>query len=36
MIKDPELADEVTAIEQAGPDGSRRRILDAIRRRYAV
>jgi hydroxymethylpyrimidine pyrophosphatase-like HAD family hydrolase len=36
MIKDPELADEVTAIEQAGPDGSRGRILDAIRRRYAV
>jgi hypothetical protein len=36
MIKDPELADEVAAIEQAGPDGSRRSILDAIRRRYAV
>jgi len=36
MIKDPELADEVSAIEQATPDGSRRDVLDAIRRRYAV
>ena len=36
MIKDPELAEEVAAIEQAGPDASRRGVLDAIRRRYAV
>jgi hypothetical protein len=38
MIKDPELADEVQAIERAGqpPAESRRLALDAIRRRYAV
>jgi hypothetical protein len=38
MIKDPELADEVQAIERAGqpPAESRRLALDAVRRRYAV
>jgi len=36
-IKDGELADEVAAIERAGrPADARRRILDAVRRRYAV
>jgi hypothetical protein len=39
MIKDPELAREVTAIERSpdsDPGEARRRVLDAIRRRYAV
>jgi hydroxymethylpyrimidine pyrophosphatase-like HAD family hydrolase len=38
MIKDPELADEIQAIERAGqpPGESRRLALDAVRRRYAV
>jgi hypothetical protein len=34
MIKDADLADEVAAIERVG--ASRRDVLDAIRRRYAV
>jgi len=39
MIKDTELADEVGAIERntyLGPADSRRRVLDALRARYAV
>jgi hypothetical protein len=38
MIKDPELATEVGALEAAGDERatSRRRVLDAIRARYAV
>jgi hydroxymethylpyrimidine pyrophosphatase-like HAD family hydrolase len=38
MIKDPELASEIAALETAGdsPADSRRRVLDAIRLRYAV
>jgi hypothetical protein len=39
MIKDAELADEVAAIEREsalGPAESRRRVLDALRARYAV
>jgi hydroxymethylpyrimidine pyrophosphatase-like HAD family hydrolase/energy-coupling factor transporter ATP-binding protein EcfA2 len=39
MIKDPEIADEVSAIEgdrELSPSESRRRVLDAIRARYAV
>jgi hydroxymethylpyrimidine pyrophosphatase-like HAD family hydrolase len=39
MIKDPELADEIGAIERDShlpPAISRRRVLDAIRERYAV
>jgi hydroxymethylpyrimidine pyrophosphatase-like HAD family hydrolase len=38
MIKDPELADEIRALERDGapPTESRRIVLDAIRRRYAV
>jgi hypothetical protein len=39
MIKDPELADEVQAIERGPalvPSESRRRVLDAIRARYGV
>jgi hypothetical protein len=39
MIKDAELADEVGAIERESrlpPAESRRRVLDAIRARYAV
>jgi hypothetical protein len=36
MIKDPELADEVAALERADAAGSRRDVLEAIRRRYAV
>jgi hydroxymethylpyrimidine pyrophosphatase-like HAD family hydrolase len=38
MIKDPELADEIGAIERDGlpPSESRRRVLEAVRRKYAV
>jgi hydroxymethylpyrimidine pyrophosphatase-like HAD family hydrolase/GTPase SAR1 family protein len=38
MIKDPELATQVAALEAAGgaPSASRRRVLEAIRARYAV
>jgi 3-deoxy-D-manno-octulosonate 8-phosphate phosphatase KdsC-like HAD superfamily phosphatase len=38
MIKDPELATQVAALETAGdaPAESRRRVLEAIRTRYAV
>jgi hypothetical protein len=38
MIKDPELADEIGAVERAGlpAAGSRARILSALRQRYAV
>jgi hydroxymethylpyrimidine pyrophosphatase-like HAD family hydrolase len=38
MIKDPELAAQIAALETAGdkPAASRRRVLDAIRARYAV
>jgi hydroxymethylpyrimidine pyrophosphatase-like HAD family hydrolase len=38
MIKDPELADEIRALERSGasPAESRRSVLEAIRRRYAV
>jgi HAD superfamily hydrolase (TIGR01484 family) len=38
MIKDPEVAGEVAALETAGdaPAESRRRVLDALRARYAV
>jgi len=38
MIKDPQLADEVAAAEMAGiePSEARRRIMAAIRTRYAV
>ena len=38
MIKDPELADEIRAVEQDGlsPSESRTRVLDAVRRKYAV
>jgi hydroxymethylpyrimidine pyrophosphatase-like HAD family hydrolase/energy-coupling factor transporter ATP-binding protein EcfA2 len=38
VIKDPELADEIAAIEAAGgpPGESRRQVLDRIRQRYAV
>jgi hypothetical protein len=35
MIKDGELADEVAALENGAPD-ARRRVLEAVRRRYAV
>lgn len=35
MIKDEELADEVAALENGAPD-ARRRVLEAVRRRYAV
>jgi hydroxymethylpyrimidine pyrophosphatase-like HAD family hydrolase len=38
MIKDPELSDEIRAIERDGlsPAESRARVLEAVRRRYAV
>jgi len=38
VIKDPELADEIRAVEQRDlpPAESRPRVLDAVRRRYAV
>ena len=38
MIKDPELADEIAAIETAGlpPGESRRQVLERVRARYAV
>jgi hydroxymethylpyrimidine pyrophosphatase-like HAD family hydrolase len=38
MIKDPDLADEIRAVEQDGlsPSESLVRVLDAIRRKYAV
>jgi hydroxymethylpyrimidine pyrophosphatase-like HAD family hydrolase len=39
MIKDPDLADEVSALERnrdLPPGDSRRKVLDAIRARYAV
>jgi HAD superfamily hydrolase (TIGR01484 family) len=39
MIKDPELAREVAAVEQApglAPAEARARVLDAVRRRYAI
>jgi hypothetical protein len=38
MIKDPELATEIATLERAAaaPAESRRRVLDAIRARYAV
>jgi hydroxymethylpyrimidine pyrophosphatase-like HAD family hydrolase/energy-coupling factor transporter ATP-binding protein EcfA2 len=38
MIKDPELADEIAAIETAGalPSESRRRVLERVRARYSV
>jgi hypothetical protein len=38
MIKDPDLAEEVRAIEQDGlsPSESRSRVLEAIRRKYTV
>jgi hydroxymethylpyrimidine pyrophosphatase-like HAD family hydrolase len=38
MIKDPELADEVAAIERSGlsPGESRRQVLDRLRARYSV
>jgi hydroxymethylpyrimidine pyrophosphatase-like HAD family hydrolase/energy-coupling factor transporter ATP-binding protein EcfA2 len=38
MIKDPELADEIAAIERAAPSTgeSRRRVLERVRARYAV
>jgi len=38
MIKDPELGDEIREVErrQLPPAESRQRVLDAIRRRYAV
>ena len=38
MIKDPELAEEIVDIEREAlrPAESRRRALEAIRRRYAV
>jgi hypothetical protein len=38
MIKDPELAAEIAAVEQAGlrPADSRVRILELLRHRYAV
>jgi hypothetical protein len=39
MIKDPELAREVAAVEQApglAPVEARARVLDAVRRRYAI
>jgi hydroxymethylpyrimidine pyrophosphatase-like HAD family hydrolase len=38
MIKDPELATQIAALETAGdrPAESRRRVLEAIRARYAV
>jgi hypothetical protein len=38
MIKDPELATQVAALEAAGdaPGESRRRVVEAIRARYAV
>ena len=38
MIKDPELATQVAALETAGdpPAESRRRVLAAVRARYAV
>jgi hydroxymethylpyrimidine pyrophosphatase-like HAD family hydrolase len=35
MIKDEELADEVAALESGAPD-ARRRVLEVVRRRYAV
>jgi hypothetical protein len=38
MIKDPELADEIAAIETAGapPGESRRQVLERVRDRYSV
>ena len=38
MIKDPELADEIAAIETAGasPSESRRQVLERVRARYSV
>jgi HAD superfamily hydrolase (TIGR01484 family) len=38
MIKDPDLADEIRAIEQdaLAPADSRSRVLEAVRRKYAV
>jgi hydroxymethylpyrimidine pyrophosphatase-like HAD family hydrolase len=38
MIKDPELADEIAAVERAGlrPADARTRILEQLRHRYAV
>jgi hypothetical protein len=38
MIKDPDLATQVAALEKAGdaPVESRRRVLEALRARYAV
>jgi hypothetical protein len=39
MIKDPELAREIAAVEQApelAPVEARGRVLDAVRRRYTV
>jgi len=39
MIKDPELAEEIAALERSGdlpPAASRRLALEAVRRRYAV
>jgi len=39
MIKDPELADEVQAIERArdvAAGDARRQVLAVVRRRYAV
>lgn len=39
MIKDPEIAEEISALEHdraLSPGDSRRRVLDAIRARYAV
>jgi hypothetical protein len=39
MIKDPDLADQVSGIEhdpEIAPADSRRRVLDAVRARYAV
>jgi hypothetical protein len=38
MIKDPELADEIAAIETSGaaPGESRRQVLEKVRARYAV
>jgi hydroxymethylpyrimidine pyrophosphatase-like HAD family hydrolase len=35
MIKDEELADEVAALENGAPD-ARRRVLEAVRRKYTV
>jgi hypothetical protein len=38
MIKDPELADEVAAVEAIAmpPGESRRQVLERVRARYAV